>query len=427
MIYYPEVQEQFKKVIAYSQGIAYDDLKTEELFETWYNSKVGFIKIFGDLIYEYPEKVEFKLDEQSRKEKIAMMLDYVYVETAGSGLYEFLEDMADCFFDNITNKPYDLFNGTVIKKGTKIIKAFKYFIDDKSILEEMQNYASRIIQEDKVCGRLCLSVHPLDFLSASENQHKWRSCHALDGEFRAGNLSYMLDDSTIMIYLKSDKDVILPRFPESVPWNNKKWRRWLHFSNDKNMLIAGRPYPYSIGNIMNFITGTVFPNLPHLNSWEDAVWCSKLIKEINDEKAKVNFSFSDTYIPVGYELKSLEALAPRVPNNLAYNDILDSNFYEPIYAFKPAGWWNGDTGDTNKNTKFLIGHEVKCLVCGEVITDAEHFVCEDCKYGVKDPYIGYCESCGTGFREEEDIYVLDSGTRVCYDCYREIEQENNDG
>ena len=28
-----------------------------------------------------------------------------------------------------------------------------------------------------------------DYLSLSENAFNWRSCHALDGEYRAGNLS----------------------------------------------------------------------------------------------------------------------------------------------------------------------------------------------------------------------------------------------
>ena len=40
-------------------------------------------------------------------------------------------------------------------------------------------------------GYLYLSIHPLDYLSISETNHGWRSCHALDGEYRNGNLSYL--------------------------------------------------------------------------------------------------------------------------------------------------------------------------------------------------------------------------------------------
>ena len=73
-------------------------------------------------------------------------------------------------------------------------------------------------------------MHPLDYLSLSENTYNWRSCHSLDGEYRAGNLSYMMDKSTVICYLKSNDDVILSNFGPEVKWNSKKWRVLLYFS-----------------------------------------------------------------------------------------------------------------------------------------------------------------------------------------------------
>lgn len=84
-----------------------------------------------------------------------------------------------------------------------------------------------LIQEDKVTGILCLSIHPLDYLSLSENTYNWRSCHALDGEYRAGNLSYMMDNTTVVCYLKGEDEAELPHFPAEVKWNSKKWRMLL--------------------------------------------------------------------------------------------------------------------------------------------------------------------------------------------------------
>ena len=87
------------------------------------------------------------------------------------------------FYDNIvTDSDY-----SPAPKGMKLVRAFKYFEKNKIVLEEIQNLASRYLQEDKVKGTLCFSVHPLDFLSLSENTYNWRSCHSLDGEYRAGN------------------------------------------------------------------------------------------------------------------------------------------------------------------------------------------------------------------------------------------------
>ena len=134
--------------------------------------------------------------------------------------------------------------GIYVPEGAKIIKSFKHFEGNKRKLEEMQTAASRVIQADKIEGYIYFSVHPLDFLSLSENAHNWRSCHALDGEYRSGNLNYMVDSSTIVCYVKSKEDTILPRFPEDVPWNNKKWRVLLFLSDDGYSMMAGRQYPF---------------------------------------------------------------------------------------------------------------------------------------------------------------------------------------
>jgi hypothetical protein len=60
------------------------------------------------------------------------------------------------------------------------------------------------LQQNKITGRLCFSVHPLDFLSMSENNCGWRSCQALDGDFRAAALAYMIDSSTVVAYIEEE-------------------------------------------------------------------------------------------------------------------------------------------------------------------------------------------------------------------------------
>ena len=89
-------------------------------------------------------------------------------------------------------------------------------------------------------GDFCISIHPLDFLTSSVNTYNWRSCHALDGEYRAGNLSYMVDKSTIICYLKGANNAKLPMFPDDVPWNSKKWRVLIYVSDYWDLLFAGR-------------------------------------------------------------------------------------------------------------------------------------------------------------------------------------------
>ena len=181
-------------------------------------------------------------------------------------LADFVLTQKDGFFKNLTIEDYT-YNGKKITKGTKLIKSFKYFVHNERSLEDIQNEASRIIQEDKVTGKLCISVHPLDFLSLSENNSNWRSCHSLDGEYRAGNLSYMMDSATFICYLKNNnKDGQINSFPNDVPWNDKKWRVLLFLSNEKELIMAGRQYPFTSDFGLSFILKQVLPQTHILSS-----------------------------------------------------------------------------------------------------------------------------------------------------------------
>ena len=197
---YEDIKEQFKAVIRYSQGI--EEPKIDYIFREWEENKKRFLYLFGGPIYEWPVPVEFSLDDNQKRQRAMEFADIVADSFNNSDLAGFIDDNIDTFFENKVSN--DNYHG--IPKGMKLLKAFKYFEDNKCSLRNIQDMASQIIQEDKIRGTICFSVHPLDFLSSSENTYNWRSCHSLDGEFRAGNLSYIVDDSTFMVYLKGADD-----------------------------------------------------------------------------------------------------------------------------------------------------------------------------------------------------------------------------
>ena len=235
---FDDIKENFKSVIAFSQNIS--DPKIDYLFNKWEKNKEKFIKRFNGLIYEYPEPVEFTLDVNQKKVRAMDFAATVSDTFNNPTLAEFIDDNLDSFFENkVSTKLYPN-----IPEGMKLLKAFKYFEYNKKALRRIQDMASQIIQEDKIKGTLCFSVHPLDFLSSSENTYHWRSCHSLDGEYRAGNLSYMMDESTFMVYIKGADDQFLPAFGSTV-WNSKKWRMLLHTNDNDTVLFAGRQYPFS--------------------------------------------------------------------------------------------------------------------------------------------------------------------------------------
>ena len=293
------IKERFDKVIKYSQyGI--EEPKTDSLFKNWSLNKQRFYDLFGEqYIWEYPKKVSFELDDDTKQARIADLITYILCNEYSPELADFIQEQKKGFFDNKVIEEYVTNLNEIITKDTKLIKAFKYFIKDKEVLNDLQSRASRIIQENKIEGTLCFSIHPLDYLSVSETTHNWRSCHALDGEYRAGNLSYMMDNCTIVCYLKSEQNAKLPHFPEDVPWNSKKWRVLLYFNSRMDMCFAGRQYPFTSNKGMDWIIENCFDEL-FVENYEGgfarprywANWTTYMIDSACDKKNKVKMNFN---------------------------------------------------------------------------------------------------------------------------------------
>ena len=424
MIDVKELKQQFKEVIKYSQGI--ENPKIDVLFTSWYNNKRDFIEAMGGkLIYEYPKKLTFHLDEKSRSNRIQEFCECVEECWRNPELAAFIQNSKEDFFTNILSKDYDFFN-TKIKKGSKIIKAFKFFESDKYILKDIQNAASRIIQEDCVSGTLCISVHPLDYLSCSENTHNWRSCHALDGEFRSGSLSYMADPSTVICYLKSDEDVKLPNFP--FKWNSKKWRVLLHFSNDWNMIFAGRQYPFTSVSGLDVVKDELLSasNLITSNC-SYTPWCNSRINNFTLPHGSIYTE--DNYYIVGKQFvkeKDLIHNCCTTSNPIFFNDLLYSTVYTPQYCYRVYGKyekpWDSPTGLTNDETEFFIGSDVVCPCCGEdLIEISESMLCSNCEieYGhLDDDEFGFCDCCGRHFYLDDGLWLASESAQICPECAR---------
>ena len=422
---FDEIKEQFDKVITHSQGI--EDPKTDKLFKIWYANKKKFIDKFpnGECIYEFPKKVSFELNEEEKEERIKSFIEDIMIKYQYNELGRFIESQKSGFFENLTISDFTVFNGKTIKKGTKIVKAFSNFISDEKILREIQDMASQIIQENKIEGRMCLSVHPLDFLSLSENVHNWTTCHSLKGEYRAGNLSYMMDSSTIICYIRSENDEKLPNFPEDVKWNSKKWRVLIHFSNDGNMIFAGRPYPFSLDKGIHFILDVFLrnSNLIHetWTNWNEVSLHSMTL----NSNIEINFDYY--YVPVGDKLLSLSELVSDSRGSKHFNDILHSSYYIPLYAVRYNTFFWGEESylKTDVKTKFILGEYTYCLKCGEkeALSTMSSMMCMDCelKYGTEiNEYFKECSFCGKRIFEEES-YCDNSGDNIiCFSCFEQF-------
>ena len=248
---------------------------------------------------------------------------------------------------------------------------------------------SRIFNDKKVKGTLCLSIHPLDYMTMSDNEYCWDSCMSWrnQGCYRMGTVEMMNSPCVIVAYLKGDKNM---RFYDRF-WNSKKWRN-LFIVNDE--IICGiKGYPYQKTEldelVIKALTELASKNLGwsysatiyehHFDDPDEEVW-------LNDEK----------YIPMYFETKYM------------YNDF-----------------------GNNTTTHFVIAPEVisiychysgfaECMYCGGIIDkevyidEADTLTCSNCYNPM------YCSSCDCRI-DEDNSYELD-GDIYCEDCYLDLRE-----
>ena len=421
---YEDIKQQFKSVISYSQNIP--DPKVDILFREWETNKEKFINRFGGLIYEWPEPIEFTLDDAQKRQRAMEFATTVSDTFNNPVLAEFIDENLDSFFDNKVSKSL----GEKVPVGMKLLKAFKYFEPNKAALRSIQDLASNIIQENKIKGTLCFSVHPLDFLSSSENTYNWRSCHALDGEYRAGNLSYMIDNCTFMVYLKGADNQKLYGFGP-VEWNSKKWRMLIHAAENDDIMFAGRQYPFSsksgIDTVLNIYNNLMMKGKkehPWISSWyKYGGWRADYVDsyvpyDATDMENAV--SLATRYIVYDNQLVDICRVVREGPNCLNYNDILKSTCYKyPYYAiYDPYSYHSVDHLLANP---IIVGEEVPCLHCGEeLIRNPETMRCDDCEleYGTEENDVySSCDCCGARIYVDDAICIGDDGDLICDSCF----------
>lgn len=418
---YEDIKEQFKSVISYSQGI--ENPQIDYLFNNWEKNKEKFIKRFGGLIYECPKQIEFTLDENQKRDRAMEFANSVCDTFNNPQLASFIDENINTFFDNKVSISYR----KEIPKGMKLLKAFKFFEPNKAILKNIQDIASQIIQENKIKGTLCFSVHPLDFLSSSENTYSWRSCHSLDGDYRAGNLSYMVDNSTFMVYLKGEDNQKLNGFGD-ILWNSKKWRVLFHTNTSDKILFSSRQYPFGsksgldlILKIYNILMEKESTNpyyspkyfCWHVDYIDGYIPCDS--KDENDICPLKN-----KYLVYHNDLVKLSDVVIEGNNCLNYNDILKSSCYKyPYYTvLDPFGSYHSVKNLLEDPVE--IGQEVVCLQCGkELLTNSETMRCYDCEitYGSDiNDNIGECDCCGRRMYID-DATGVDTGGLICDNCF----------
>lgn len=230
----------------------------ETILSEWAYQKEHLYHLFGDkFIIEMP--IEYQKTTNAIEKDIAQLLDQyeshmhtldgLYHNQAKEGcLYSVWKSWI--FAQNKVDEYMEFELGdTIFKvqagmKPMKVLKKFfEYFNYDMNIFEELRIKHSQLLNVKNVKGTLCLSIHPMDFFTMSDNAENWHSCMSWEhgGCYRRGTVECLNSPNLFVAYVKSNK--------QKMPcgWNSKKWRSLFAINNDVCISVKG--YPYSLPDI----------------------------------------------------------------------------------------------------------------------------------------------------------------------------------
>ena len=362
-------------------------------YQVWEENKKQFLfsLLRQQLIYSVPtevsmteEELYYKIKESGVRYTLQQQFKPEFARiltTMSSELDENEKIIEKCLFDllNINilarqriEKDYTFnWNGKRVKfnKGTKVTKLFRFFVNESELDILIKKYAT-IFNQKTIKGDLCLSVHPLDYFSVSDNQCGWNSCFSVhDGSYRISTTGLLTSPNTMVAYLSSE-DVEYEAYNMSMTWNNKKWRTYVTMSHDQKTFHIGREYPYSN---------------PALRQ--------KVVEMIAD----------------------LTGLEYQEVDREIYINTPDAFYNDGFYHLYEAT----NIEDDEHIDELDIAEDCYCMECGTTydLEGVNGICCISCHPECHEDYIGTCTLCDTHIFDYEDYtYVSSCGEYVCECC-----------
>lgn len=335
---------------------------------------------------ETPESYYDALYKVNRFEDIMALRELTTFENLHSNIYT---------GDTFTITRSDDGQTLLVNKGAKISKLLgklaKFFELSEAKYEEFRIAHSQFLNQDTIKGTLCLSIHPMDYITMSDNESGWDSCMNWrdEGDYRIGTVEMMNSPCVLIAYLRAKDDMEFGWGEKLSHWNNKKWRQL--YIVTKDLISDIRQYPWHNDELNGL--------------------CMKWIKDLATANLGWQYSNLCTYYN-NFRDANYHNFCLELSDEPYSIDVYCDKMYNDVYS---------------KNQKCFIGieapHEIEidysgyseCMNCGKEISDISDtcmLLCDDCSNAMR------CSCCGD-IIHNDDYYWIDDDTCLCYDCYTE--------
>lgn len=249
--------------------------------------------------------------------------------------------------------------------------------------EEFRKAHSMVLNQKKVTGTLCLSIHPMDYVTMSDNNCGWSSCMQWmneAGDYRLGTIEMMNSPCVVVAYLSSSDTM----WTLGGEWNSKKWRQ-LYIVTPK-MILGNRQYPYDNDDL------------------EGA--CIKWLRELATQTIGFGPYAEETCKIHNHDWNVING------DTNVYFDLYTGYMYNDVYDYRLA--YVSKDWDNDERYNLCFSGPAVCTVCGNEIEEgtvsAHNVVCPNCDDSWQ------CDCCG-GWHDANDFQYTVNGYHYCEWCY----------
>lgn len=283
------------------------------------------------------------------------------------------------------NKPITISSG--MKTSRAIIKIAETIGVNPQAIEDFRIEHSKLLNDTEVHGKMVFSIHPMDFMTMSDNNCRWHSCMSWTnrGEYRQGTVEMMNSPCVVEAYITSDDPYCFDDNDPYMTWNNKKWRELFIVNSDCIMGIKGYPY-----------------------------WSRDLEKIA---LAKLKTLATDK---LGYQYRDKTQELYCEDDYCNPGDLIDYNgnhyFFESEYMYNDFRYshYGYLSDDFCADKTINYSGPSQCMLCGRLweIDQAEDITCDNCQ---QDIYL--CSECGV--ETTNAIYNPYTKSYMCWNCFND--------